>query len=1040
MKRNLIDLEKELNERKETEETLRKEYSFREGVIEKAAEGICVSHDIEEYPYLKFTVWNDRMTEITGYTMDEINRLGWYQTVYPDPEVQARVVERMAKVRQGLDLHNEEWEITRADGEKRNLSISTSILVTNDGVNHVLTLMHDQTDRIIAEKALQDSEARYRAIFEQAADAIVLVDAETGALVEFNNKAYENLGYSREEFGKLKIPDFEIVESDEDVKRHIKKIVREGAGSFETKHRTKSGDIRHVYVSSRAIRIREINFIQSIWRDITDLKKADEALRLQNLYFQQLFESSLDAILIVDAEDRILDVNKAFERLFQFSIDEIHGSTPNDFIVPENFVEEASNLSQDALQGTVVQTEVTRKRKDNSLVDVEVVGFPTIIDEEVVGAYVIYRDITERKRAEDALRGSEEKFRRLVEDLEDNYLVYSYDLENNIHYVSPGAKNLFGYEPHELIGKNWRGVINLPPESLEKGSLSIQMCREGRNPPRYEYEYFHPSGERRVLKIHDRPVFDEKGNVIGIEGISEDITERKKAEEAIRISEERLRTIFKAAENVSFLIAETTNEQDSDPRIVEFSPGSEKIFCYKREEMIGQPVSILHLPEDAAKFPEMHRKMREGREGYRGEITLVKNSGEKFPALLSTHPLFDEKGEMYAALGVSLDMHEQKRLETQLRQGEKMEAIGTLAGGIAHEFNNALMAIIGNIELIKMSLTEDEHLDKYTDSMKVSSQRMAQLTDQLLAYAGGGKYRPKIIPLNDFVEDTIPIVRHVINPDIRVETNLTSDILNIEADFTQMQMVLSAVLSNASEAIEGRGKIRITTRYDAFDNDFAASHPELKTCPHVCLIIQDDGKGMDEETKSKIFEPFFTSKFQGRGLGMAAAYGIVMNHEGGIEVDSELGKGTEVRIYLPAIDVEIKEKEAPNVEVSTGTGTILLIEDEQIVLEVTRAMLEKLGYRVLEAPTGQEAIDIAERFDGEIDLALLDIKLPDMEGGSTYTFLKKARPNLKVIVCSGYAIDGPAQDILDAGAQDFVQKPYSLETLSAKLKAALEGK
>jgi two-component system, cell cycle sensor histidine kinase and response regulator CckA len=273
-----------------------------------------------------------------------------------------------------------------------------------------------------------------------------------------------------------------------------------------------------------------------------------------------------------------------------------------------------------------------------------------------------------------------------------------------------------------------------------------------------------------------------------------------------------------------------------------------------------------------------------------------------------------------------------------------------------------------------------------------------------------------------------------------VETHFPKDISHIKADHAQMQMVLSAILANSDEAIEDEGIIRITAENKNLDEDFTKQHPGLKPGAYVCLTVEDDGKGMGEETSDGIFEPFFTTKFQGRGMGMAAVYGIVKNHDGWIFVDSELGRGTTVRIYLPAIEVEIEKPKEAKAEVSTGSGTILMIEDEDVVIEVTRAMLEMLGYRVMAAKTGKDAIHIAETFDGRIDLALLDIKLPDIDGRNLYPLIMKARSNLKVIVFSGYSIDGPAREILDAGAQGFIQKPFSVSALSEKLKEVFEGK
>jgi len=324
--------------------------------------------------------------------------------------------------------------------------------------------------------------------------------------------------------------------------------------------------------------------------------------------------------------------------------------------------------------------------------------------------------------------------------------------------------------------------------------------------------------------------------------------------------------------------------------------------------------------------------------------------------------------------------------------------------------------------------------------MRSSVHRMSSLTDQLLAYAKGGKYQPKYLRLDHFVIKTLTLLQHNLNPKIRVETVSPKDISHINADYTQMQIVLSAILANANEAIEDEGLIKITAGNKDLDEDFTKQHPGLNPAPYVCLTIEDDGTGMDEETRNRIFEPFFTTKFQGRGMGMAAVYGIVKNHDGWIFVDSELGKGTTVRIYLPAIEIEVEKAKNAEIEVVKRSGTILLIEDEDLVIEIIREMLDMSGYRVLVAKTGKDAIHITETFDGDIDLALLDIKLPDMEGGKVYPLIMEARPNLKVIVCSGFSIEGPAQKILDSGAQDFIQKPFSLATLSEKLGEVLEQK
>ncbi len=383
---------------------------------------------------------------------------------------------------------------------------------------------------------------------------------------------------------------------------------------------------------------------------------------------------------------------------------------------------------------------------------------------------------------------------------------------------------------------------------------------------------------------------------------------------------------------------------------------------------------------------------------------------------------------------------ETRILQAQVQEAQKVEAISTLAGGMVHEYNNALAAIAGSVELLKMDLAEDEGILSHIEPISRSTRRMAKLTSQLLAFSRGGKYGPKTISLNDFVEETLPIFRDAIDPAIAIETDLATSISCVEADLTQMQMVVSSVLNNASEATNGSGRIIISTREEEVDEKFVKKHPDLKQGRYVHLSVRDNGNGMDEETRSRVFEPFFTTKFQGRGLGMAAVYGIIRNHYGCIWVDSEPGKGTLVHIYLPCIDPEKIDAGKPEPELARGTGTILLIEDEEPLMRVTRKMLERLGYQILAARSGKEAIQTTTDYDGDIDLAILDVGLPDKWGTDVCDLIREARPNLRVIVTSGYGMDGPAQELFKAGVEGFIQKPYSLATLSEKVKEVLERK
>ena len=391
--------------------------------------------------------------------------------------------------------------------------------------------------------------------------------------------------------------------------------------------------------------------------------------------------------------------------------------------------------------------------------------------------------------------------------------------------------------------------------------------------------------------------------------------ERKHVDEALRESEYYL----KGAQAIAHL-----GHWKLDPETKEVSGSDElfRIFGLTREEAtLDAFADVVHPDDREYDLYHIRRGMELG-EPWDIEHRLVLKDGTEKTIHAKGKAITDETGKVIELIGTVLDIterkleeEEKKKFLIQLQQTQRFEFLGKLAGGIAHEFNNALMAVIGNIQLLEMSLsdektdskTDSKTLRKYCKATKTSTCRMATLTKKLLAYARGGKYLPKTISLSDFVRDVLPALQHTLSPDIRLDVDLPGHISYVKADSSQMQMVLSALLSNSDEAIEGEGRIRICTRNENLDEEFTERHPPLEPGLYVSLTVEDDGKGMDEETKNGVFEPFFTTKFQGRGMGMAAAYGIVDNHDGYISVDSELGKGTKVVIYLPANKGEVRK-------------------------------------------------------------------------------------------------------------------------------------
>ncbi len=424
-------------------------------------------------------------------------------------------------------------------------------------------------------------------------------------------------------------------------------------------------------------------------------------------------------------------------------------------------------------------------------------------------------------------------------------------------------------------------------------------------------------------------------------------------------------------------------------------------------------------------------------------------SGKTEQAIISTpdgriwdeksEPVYDDNGNITGALEIAHNVTEKLRMERQLRQIQKMNAVAGLAGGIAHQFNNALVGIIGNIELLQIALPFEGKIKKYIESMKKTVNRMTSLTNQLLAYARGGKYHAQTISLSNLVKSVLKPIRAELDSKILIKDSLSGSNHNVMVDSTQMQMAITAIISNAIEAIEGSGCIKIGVKTEEISQELADNNPGIKPGRFACFFVKDDGRGMNPDTLKRVFEPFFTTNFQGRGLSMAAVYGIVDNHDGWIAIGSGLEKGTMVRIYLPVMDTKSLSNNDIDARIAMGNGTALLIESEEVMMEINFAMLENIGYNVLSAKSGAEAIIIANTYDGDIDIAFLDVGLPDKEGKDVFLALRKVRPNLNIIVFDNNPTISPDQELVNAGAHNFLAKPFTITQLKEKLIEVLES-
>jgi two-component system cell cycle sensor histidine kinase/response regulator CckA len=470
------------------------------------------------------------------------------------------------------------------------------------------------------------------------------------------------------------------------------------------------------------------------------------------------------------------------------------------------------------------------------------------------------------------------------------------------------------------------------------------------------------------------------------------------------------------------------------------NPAWEKVLGHKTEEVIGKSFEDLAHEEDVARCIQLFTKVKEGGETTRDtSCTLIHKAGTPRLFSMSGAPNLDAGGNVIGIVGIFKDITEQRQLEGELAQAQKMKAIGTLAGGIAHDFNNLLMGIQGRASLMFLDTDSDhphyEHLKGIEDIVESG----AGLTKQLLGFARGGKYEVKPTSLNDLMDKTAHLFGRT-KKEITLHTNYQKDIWPSEVDRGQIEQVLLNLYVNAWHAMDGGGDLYLRTKNVTLEKKDVTP---LGVAPgnYVKISVTDTGVGINEETQRRIFEPFFTTKEMGRGtgLGLASAYGIIRNHGGVIDVDSKEGKGTTFNIYLPASAKKIPKEEDRPTTVLRGTESVLLVDDEDMIIDVGEEILEEMGYKVFLARSGKEAVETYAKNKHKIDMVILDMIMPDMGGGEAYDRMKEVDPNVKVLLSSGYSIEGQASDILARGCNGFIQKPFSVKQLSHTIRQVLDS-
>lgn len=649
----------------------------------------------------------------------------------------------------------------------------------------------------------------------------------------------------------------------------------------------------------------------------------------------------------------------------------------------------------------------------------------------VLRALDLRRARSDQARAEEARRQGEERFRALIEHGADAVALVAPD--GTLLFASHSTERLLGFAPAELVGHS--GFERVHPDDAPRiRSAFAELATRPGTPLSMGLRWHHKDGSWRYIDAVAVNRLAEPAVGAIVVNFRDD-TERRQAEVALRESEERYRTLVEGVRDVIFALS-------PEGTIRSLNPAFETITGWRRDQWLGQPFERLVHPEDLPLALELLGRV------VRGELRPVNQfrvriaEGDYRVAEFSATPQLVE-GQLIGILGIGRDVTERVQLEQQLRQAQKMEAVGRLAGGIAHDFNNILTAITGYADLLLEDLSPTDPRRQDAEEVRKAAQRAAGLTRQLLAFSRQQMLQPSVIDVNALVGDLQKMLGRLLGEDVEFGTRLDPAVGRVKADPGQLEQVLMNLAVNARDAMPQGGKLTLETANVEMDERYAADHYPARPGPFVMIAVSDTGTGMSEETQAHMFEPFFTTKEKGKGtgLGLATVYGIVKQSGGFIWVYSELGHGSTFKIYLPRVgERSERAAEAAPIEAaaSRGTETVLLAEDEPPVRAIARQVLERHGYTVLEAPSAESALDIATRYSGTIHLLLTDVIMPGMNGRELATRLAGIRPEARVIFMSGYTDDAVTRHgVLESGST-YLQKPFTPDAIARKVREVLD--
>ncbi len=772
--------------------------------------------------------------------------------------------------------------------------------------------------------------------------------------------------------------------------------------------------------------------------DITERKRMEEALVKEQFLMNMLMDNVPDTIYFKDKESRFIRMNKSQATRFGLSDPaEAVGKTDFDFFA-EQHAQPAFEDEQKIIKTgkPLIGLEEKETWPDGSETWVTTTKMPLRDKEgEIIGTFGISKDITERKRAEEALRKNEEKLKELFEEAPVGY--HETDELGNISAVNQTELKMLGFTTsEEMIGfPVWEFVA----DNEESRKRTLEKLA-GNLPPDKNSEQFivRRDGTSFPALIDDVILRNEQGKIVGIRTTLSDITERKRSEEALRETRDYLENLLSFA-NTPIIV------WDPNFKITRFNVAIEKLTGYTLQEVIGKHLEILLPIESRESSLSLIAPTSEGDHLITVEIPILCKSGNVRNVIWSSANIYAADGHtLVSTIAQGQDITEQKKLQQELFQAQKMESIGTLAGGIAHDFNNILGIILGYSSLMEKGTLSPGRFNESLGIIKQAVGRGTALVKQILTFARKTDVVFEPISIYDLIHELLSMLRQTFPKVITFTEIVDQNIPFINADRTQIHQVMLNLCVNARDAMPNGGTITIKAE-EKTKNQVQERIPVADQDSYICISVTDTGMGMDEVTRRQIFDPFFTTKEKGKGtgLGLAVVYGVVQSHHAFIDFESEVGRGTTFWLYFP---IPLVSEQSADVSLITqsfatgGTETVLLVEDEEVLLEVVRLLLESKGYKLHTAKDGNEAINIYKLHKHEINLVITDMGLPGITGMDVFKKLREINSDVNVIVASGFFERDVRSELAAHGVKGFIQKPYTPDEVLRIVREVLDAK